>query len=392
MKLQIKYILLGIPLFVFAQANAQETQQDSTEKAKVYYLIKKSDGGELKGYILSDDGREILLETKNIGKLYINKSDIQEIVAISESESNIDNPNYGEFRETGPFTTRYYFTNNALPVKKGEDYAMIKLYGPEVHFSDTDKLSLGVMASWIASPIAVAAKYSIFSKGKTHLSLGTIIGSSGYIAQGRIFGGLHWLTLTFGDRRKNFSISGGYGYVKDNADLLINRNPSPEFVYQTYDSYQPYYVNYQAENAVAASVGNRQFTPSIANFEDAIFIGLGGIAPVGKKASFILDGMVALNQKQDLVYSDHQITVEYEYNPDPWGGGVPTMVTEKFIIGRGELTSSLLSTTIICMPGMRFNSSYSSAFQIALAGVIYIDGSGNGISFPIPMVSWLKKF
>jgi len=44
------------------------------------------------------------------------------------------------------------------------------------------------------------------------------------------------------------------------------------------------------------------------------------------------------------------------------------------------------------MPGMRFNSSYSSAFQIALAGVIYIDGSGNGISFPIPMVSWLKKF
>ena len=166
MKIFKKYMPLIFSIFIINQVYTQEKQTDSTSNTKVYYLIKKSDGNELYGYIISDDGREILFETKNIGKVYINKSDIKEIIDINHT----DIENYGEFRETGPFTTRYYFTNNALPIKKGEDYAMINLYGPEVHFSLSDNFSLGVMASWIASPIALAAKYSFNSKGKTHVN------------------------------------------------------------------------------------------------------------------------------------------------------------------------------------------------------------------------------
>ena len=61
----------------------------------------------------------------------------------------------GEFRASGPFTTRYYFTNNALPIKKNENYALVHIYGPEVPFSVGNKTSLGLMASWIARALLV---------------------------------------------------------------------------------------------------------------------------------------------------------------------------------------------------------------------------------------------
>ena len=83
MKNNNKYLII---IFLFSLLNhgvTQENQIDSTSKEKVYYLIKKADGNELYGYIISDDGREILLETKTIGKVYINKSEIKEIIDIN---------------------------------------------------------------------------------------------------------------------------------------------------------------------------------------------------------------------------------------------------------------------------------------------------------------------
>ena len=123
---------------------------------------------------------------------------------------------------------------------------MIQLYGPEVHFSVSDKLSLGIMASWIASPIALASKLCLYSKNNIHISLGNILGNSGYIEQGKVFGGLHWLTITKGDRMKNISFSAGYGYIVDNAGLFF---------------------------------GNRQNKT-----QDAMVISFAGITPLGKKA------------------------------------------------------------------------------------------------------------
>ena len=39
------------------------------------------------------------------------------------------------------------------------------------------------------------------------------------------------------------------------------------------------------------------------------------------------------------------------------------------------------------MPSLRVNQSYNRAFQLSLAGVITQDQS-----FPIPTISWLRKF
>ena len=53
---------------------------------------------------------------------------------------------------------------------------MLHLYGPEVQFAIYDNLSLGVMSSWIASPIALAAKSSFNSHTNNNVDLGTIVG------------------------------------------------------------------------------------------------------------------------------------------------------------------------------------------------------------------------
>jgi hypothetical protein len=58
---------------------AQTTQADTN-----LYLFKKNDGSEYIGKLLSDDGREILIVTEKLGKIYIPKSEINSIVVIKD--------------------------------------------------------------------------------------------------------------------------------------------------------------------------------------------------------------------------------------------------------------------------------------------------------------------
>ena len=334
--------LLGISLLILK--SPVSAQSSDTISVKKTVLIKKIDGGEFIGEIISSDDREILIKTKTtIGRLYISKSDISSISFINLKEKQ--HKQTGEFRTEGPFTTRYYFTNNALPIKKGENYALINLFGPEVHFAVTDNLNFGLISSWIGSPITLVSKLSIISEKKLHISVGNIIGSSGYLFQGRALVGLHWGTLTIGDRMRNISLSAGYGYFNDKSYTITNSEDS---------------------------------------FHDALFLGLGGIAPIGEKASFIVDGMLISNTK-DNPYYDESIS----YNGY-----------------RNRTDQTITNTTLILMPGMRFYKSYAKAFQISLAGVFFKDNSrmteyynnginyekGETISFPVPTISWLRKF
>jgi hypothetical protein len=361
----------------FTQVDNSSNESSSENSTKhIMYMIKTIDGNELYGRIISDDGREILIETKNIGKIYIKKSNIKEISNTNETVVSISNnddgvPNYSEYRETGPFTTRYYFTNNALPIKKGENYAMIHLFGPELHFAVSDKFSLGVMASWLASPISIAAKYNIFSSGKTHLAAGTILGTSGYFRSAGIVGGLHWLTFTVGDRKSNFSLSGGYGYFNN------WQNKNLRWGGGNYNSFEFSDMKAIANVGGISSTNQNWFWNSntyFNGFQDALFLGAGSIVPVGQKASFILDIMVVNNTKEriDIIES-----------PDSSGIYVskPTLATQN-------------NTTVIFMPSMRFNSSSKGAFQVSLAGVTHKRRSGRSgyTSWPMPMVSWLRKF
>lgn len=331
--------LLFISLFFLGSYSYGQTE-DTT---KVIHRIEKHDGVIYVGEILSDDGREVLVMTQELGKIYIPKSEIKSMKIIEDYEVKSLT---GNFREVGPFTTRYYFTNNALPIEKGEDYAMVHLYGPEAHFAVGDNFSLGVMSTWIASPIGVAAKYSIPTKNeKINLAIGTIMFSSGYLWNAQGWGGLHWMNITYGKPGQNINFSAGYGYVD-----------------------APWSRRHDLESGIDRLQGGP-------------VLSIGGIAPVGKRASFIFDSMIIISEQRNYqtVYPN---AVGYDNQP-PF-----------------TIYNSGIKTTAVLMPGMRFQKSDDRCFQVALSGVIEHSTVGFWSSsdtpttraFPVPMCSWLFKF
>ena len=393
--------LLGISLLIMKSPIS--AQSSDTISVKKIVLIKKIDGGEYIGEIVLDDGREILLITKNIGKIYINKSDIS---SISKVDENVKSNKNGEFRTSGPFTTRYYFTNNALPIKKNENYALVHVYGPEVHFSVGNKTSLGIMASWIASPIGLVLKQQIYSKNKFHVSIGSILGSSGYINQGQTYGGLHWGTITIGDRTSNISFSAGLAHINwpsSNTDFMSNsREIGKRYSYSFNDQNHPYFIaedDYNSQTAFEDSLGlynwdgysNSNSRNLYKDKQLATVIGVSGIAPIGKKASFIFDSMIFIANKSKVNYTTNEKEITYERYNNSTGNSQLTDFTA--VYGEGVISpETYRNITFILMPAMRFNQSYEKAFQVALAGFINYDEINGLNSAPVPMISWLRKF
>lgn len=194
--------LLVTLIFILTATLSSLAQSDTEIK-----VVKLTNGSEYIGKIISDDGREVLIETNNVGKIYVNKNDIKSISAYDPAEFTVLN---NDIVKSTAFSTRYTFTTNALPIKKKDSYYMINLWGPEFHMTIADNFNIGVMSTWFASPIAVAAKYSIPTKNpKVNFSVGEIVGSGGYIAPEMVLS-LSFANITLGDRDKNITFAGGY--------------------------------------------------------------------------------------------------------------------------------------------------------------------------------------
>ena len=369
-------------------------QANTGQSDRVFYLIQKVDGREFFGYIIEDDGREILLETREVGRIYINKADIEKIKPFNYEEREVST--YGTEFDGAVFNTRYYFTNNALPVKKGQNYAMLHLFGPEAHFAVNDKLNLGFITSWIGSPIMLAAKYSIYTEGKQHLSYGGIAGSSGYLNNGKGYGVLHWLTYTYGDEKANFSFSGGYGLYDFGTRSSSGSGISvgDKYSFSEYEVGHEYYIG---PRITSYELGNT--LPDINDdlrvddyLKETAIISVAGIVPVGKKTKFIFDSMILFTKnKYGIEYTDKTVQVDYSYFED---GEIFEVTNESVTIGEGTVVrdANSYAATIIFMPAMRFETASNRSFQVSLSGLVNIDDDGDVNSFPMPMISWLRQF
>ncbi len=370
-------LLFGSILFMSLPniAIAQEQVKDSSSSQ--LYSIKKNDNTEYIGKILKDDGREVLIETETLGKIYIAKSDIKSMIKIQDKSKIVA----GEYVVEGPFTTRYCFTTNALSIKKGENYTKISVYGPEVHFALTDNFSLGFMSTWIGSPLMLAAKYSFKTKNeKVNYSVGTLMGSSGYLFGFRGFMGLHFANITYGSRKSNITFSGGYTYFKTGRNITIYNEG-------TYTDLSSNNYGYNSHSHTGPAALMQGPIASVA-----------GIFKVGAKASLIFDSMFGSLVQETTTSETTQREIS-PYIPATYGydanniyreitPSVPAVIEYTTI----NTKKNLMSAAIMIMPGMRFQSSARSAVQVSLAGVTIIPESGRSISFPVPMLSGFYKF
>jgi hypothetical protein len=348
-------------LFSSQQAFAQAPSTSSPATDTTKYVVTKNDGNEYVGLILSDDGREVLIETQMLGKVYIPKSDIKSIRKLDYTE---DVQKGGEVSTAGVFTTRYQFTTNCFPIKKGENYAMINLYGPEVHFAVHKDFSVGVMSTWIGSPIALALKYTRGTANpKINYGVGSLLGTSGYLNSGRGFGGLYWGMITYGDRRSNATLSVGFGHFNDGNNYTYLQTIYEPGTYVSVDGSAPLLPISSIENVQGGFAAQ------------APIIGLAGQTKVGKKASFIYDCMYIMGRTRS-----NEQSIDYIYDNTGWQ-------LQQVVVGPWNPGFTNRQNLLIVMPGMRFQRSDSKAFQISLAGVIAQD-----MSFPLPMASWFYKF
>jgi hypothetical protein len=210
------------------------------------------------------------------------------------------------------------------------------------------------MSTWLAVPVVLAIKYTFPTKNeKLHFSLGSLLGSSSYANNFKGFGGLQWMTGTYGNTINNFSISLGYGYLKggDMIDVAIpGTYVSPNY---------PLYVT--EESPLRAS---------------PIF-SFAGIVKVSKKASLFFDSMISISE-QEKTFS------AYEGGFDPQTGKESPFITK-------VTRENLWTSAFILMPGMRFQTKETQSFQVSLAGISVLDKNESS-SFPFPLLHWYFKF
>lgn len=346
------FILLLLSWLVVPNKALGQSEVDTT---KQLFVVIKSNGVEYIGHILEDDGREVLIVTEKLGKVYIPKADIKEIRPLKQKKDLFNN----SFKSNNPFTTRYSFTTNALPVNKDENYYMLNLYGPEMHFAVTNRLNLGVMSTWLGSPIGFAAKYTFPTKDpKLNFSIGSILANSGYILNFSRFGGLHFANVTFGDRDNNLTLAGGILHWHGGSYVLMEPGNYPS--------------NTNFNEIPLRTVRNPALLGPM--------FSVAGIARIGAKTSFVFDSMLGYFRRS---FDRTDFTNEFSGTNGLWTRRITAYVEERETLA------------FFMMPGIRVNRTESSAFQFSLAGVS-IRQAMNGVvdtySFPIPFCTWFYTF
>lgn len=327
-------LMFGITLAASAQ-NAADT-------TSLVHKVIKQNGVAFIGKILSEDAREILMETREIGLVYIPKHEVREIIELREDEEPITG---------GLFTTRYFLTTNGFPIAKGDNYVQWNLFGPDFQFGVADNFGVGIMTSWVGMPIIGTAKYSRKLAHGLHGGVGFLGGTGSWAAPeyGLL---LPFGFLTIGDRLYNLNISAGYGA------LFSEQNES----------------HYSLTNVPTANSTNSFTTVDRTNnyAEGRVLLSLAGMVRLNRKFSIVFDSFIMLPGKPTSYQTIKESYLE--------SSGLITYSIETIQQERNPL--------IVLAPGLRFQATENSSFQFGFTGVHF---DGEFVPVPIPLVQWFRK-
>lgn len=314
----------------FSQDQPVQLQQEDTS----LHMLIKNDGTRYVGKIIKQDAREVLIETNELGQIYIPRHEIREIREVSKRELN----EKGEYVPGEVFATRYFITTNGLSIARKENYIIWNLYGPDIQFGVTDNLGLGIMTTWLGWPLVGTIKYSVPLGELFSTGAGLLVGTDTWGGSGFRFA-LPYGVLTYGNRLVNFNFSFGYGSVRYKQE-----------------EYNPNTGNYE----------------KIIVNEGRVLMSGAGMFKAGKKVSVVFDTFIAPRGKKYDTYEWRDV-----YNP----------VTGNWEQIRVKVTKNRPGFALI-LPGLRFQTEPDKAFQFGFAGLVF---DGETIPLPIPMLQWFRK-
>lgn len=328
------FLVFSLVFLLGFQLPGQQPPAEPASDPLPLYVVVKNDGTRYYGYILSQDAREVLIDTQEIGQVFIPRHEIREIRQIASRE--LDEKGYYVPGEV--FSTRYFITTNGLPVQKGENYILWNLYGPDFQFGVSDNLGVGIMTSWVGYPIVGSAKYSMPLSKDWNLGLGLLLGTGSW-AMPDLGLALPFAAITYGNRIMNFTFSAGYGGLW----------------------YKEEQYNWPSDTYTEDRVS-----------EGNVLLSFAGMLKVSRTLSLVFDTFI-------MPRSGTYETIYYNgYYDDQTGQYHHTEQVETH--KRGNIA--------LILPGLRFQTRPEAAFQVGFAG---LRADGETMALPIPMLQWFRK-
>lgn len=232
--------------FLFVRPAAGQDTTDYVQQTRKSVLIILNDGSQKMGFLISDDGSNVMIETAALGLVTIPKYQIKEIRTLNSGEKV---STYTWTDEA--YSNRYFFTFNGLPRKNKNTLKVFPL-GIDAQFGIGKNLQLGGLTSWVGAPLIATVQYRFDLAKDFYGAVGVYAGTSSWVAfasDNPGAGVVPYGSLTYGTHESNFMVGYGYGYLNIGGD----------------------------------SGG-------------ASLIMLGGTAAMGKKASFVFESILTVGQ------------------------------------------------------------------------------------------------
>ena len=183
----------------------------STFQKKKTYIIVTNDGTEYVGEIESDNAREILINTKDKGQMFIPKYSIKSIDLLT-------NENYqsGELITPNHFQNYYMASTNALPFKRNEVIAnTYYFFGYSFNYSLNENVAIGLHTTFLCKPIGIGVKTSFAVSDKDFLGIEM---HGGYLSLNTVGGnntllGHLGVKYTHGDAAGSVTLGAGIGSI-----------------------------------------------------------------------------------------------------------------------------------------------------------------------------------
>ena len=203
----VLFLICFIPQTVYSQTDLQVSKE---------YMIKLKDGGTITGTLVSQNSEQIIVQTKSMGRVTIERTNIDEMVLLTAGDAG-----KGWFPNPNP--SKYLLGNSAIATEKGTGYYQNTwLFFNSFSYSFTDFFSLTGGFEIFSLFAGGEGPYAFYLNPKVSFNVTDNLYAGGNILYANTiktvdeFGGLGTFNAfaTYGNKNNNLTASFGWGFVE----------------------------------------------------------------------------------------------------------------------------------------------------------------------------------
>ena len=181
-----------------------------------YVCITMHTGIQRCGYLINDDGKEMTIETQDLGKVILLKENVVSIFDASPGTTGSSSADADFIERLGdPNRTiqpsRYFFAPSAHTLIKNEGYGELSIAAANISYGISDQTMIGMSATLLGGGFNFKQSFKLTEKAK--MSFGGMFQLSWDNESPIIF---PFMNLTFGDENDHITFNGGYLYQNSN--------------------------------------------------------------------------------------------------------------------------------------------------------------------------------